>query len=324
MHRWILLLASLSSTVAGAQYDASRSSAADAHEDQAHARALRHVARADSLLRAGRVAAAESLYYAIARWRPRDPAPRLALGRYLAARGATRIGAVLIEEARQFGASPAAAALYLAPLYARLGAWDSLRDLPAASLTRGERDRAAWLAARHAAVEGPDSIEVPLRRARDARSLGAVVLRVGSDSMIAEIDPEVRGLVVDHAHRDVRRFTGGTADVQQMAGVIERASLGAFTLTNVPVSFGAIGSGTARIGLDMLARWAPTARDGRLLLRRDGTVVPRGRTERHALLLDPSQGALAARQGRLEPVASILRNVPWTIDPRAGELVLHR
>src|SRR5687768_11679768 len=79
------------------------------------------LARADALLKAGRVEAAEALYYREARRRPRDPAARMALGRYLASRGATRIGAVLIEEARFFGANPAVAALHLAPIYARLG-----------------------------------------------------------------------------------------------------------------------------------------------------------------------------------------------------------
>jgi hypothetical protein len=325
MHRWTVLALALTSAAAGAQRETERASAADVREHEAHARALKHVARADALLRAGRVAAAESLYYAVSRWRPRDPAPRLALGRYLAARGATRIGAVLIEEARQFGANPAVAALYLAPLYARLGAWEALRDLPAASLTAGERERAAWLAGRTSAVEGPDSIEVPLRRARSAGALGAVVLRIGEDSVVAEIDPEAHGIVVDRARRGVRRFAGGSADARQEAGVVDRASLGGFTLTNVPVAFGATGDpGAARIGLDVLAPWAPSARGGRLVLRRDGVVSSRGRGERLPLLLDPAEGARVARSGRLEPPAAVVRDAPWTIDPRAGELIVHR
>ena len=65
---------------------------------------------ADSLLAAGRVTAAESLYYAASSASPRDPGPRAALGRYLAARGALRIGAVLLEEARVFGGDTASLA----------------------------------------------------------------------------------------------------------------------------------------------------------------------------------------------------------------------
>jgi Flp pilus assembly protein TadD len=57
---------------------------------------------ADSLLNAGAVARAESLYYAAIRARPRDPMARWALGRYLAERGALRVAATLLEEADQF------------------------------------------------------------------------------------------------------------------------------------------------------------------------------------------------------------------------------
>src|SRR5256885_11279967 len=61
------------------------------------------VDQADSLLAAGRVATAESVYYATSRARPRDATARAALGRYLASRRALRIGAALPEEARLFG-----------------------------------------------------------------------------------------------------------------------------------------------------------------------------------------------------------------------------
>src|SRR5918997_98123 len=124
-------------------------------------------APAGALPRAGRVEAAEALYYREARRRPRDPAARLALGRYLASRGATRIGAVLIEEARFFGASPALAALHLAPLYARLGDYKALALLPAAPLSAGERARAEWLAKNPSVVAGPESLTVALAPPED-------------------------------------------------------------------------------------------------------------------------------------------------------------
>ncbi len=59
--------------------------------------------RADALLDAGRWSEAEDAYYAQSRARPRDPASRAALGRYLAMKGAVLPGTVLIDEARQFG-----------------------------------------------------------------------------------------------------------------------------------------------------------------------------------------------------------------------------
>src|ERR687893_510978 len=72
---------------------------------------------------------------------------RLALGRYLAARGALKVGAVLMEEARFFGGDAAAVAVSLAPIYARLGDFRALTSLPASPLGRAERARAEWLRA---------------------------------------------------------------------------------------------------------------------------------------------------------------------------------
>src|SRR5918992_5185085 len=89
-----------------------------------HAQGL--LARADNLLRVGRMFAAETLYYYAVRRAPRDPVARLALGRYLAARGALRVGAVLMEEARYFGGNAKEIGAYLAPVYARLGDWKAL------------------------------------------------------------------------------------------------------------------------------------------------------------------------------------------------------
>src|SRR5688572_10615442 len=157
------------------------------------------LARADALLKAGRVEAAEALYYREARRRPRDPAARMALGRYLASRGATRVGAVLIEEARFFGASPAVAALHLTPLYVRLGDYKALALLPAAPLSAGERMRAEWLAKNPSTVVGPESLTVALAPPEDEalRVLGTVVITVDGQSIIAEIDPTVTGLVLD-------------------------------------------------------------------------------------------------------------------------------
>src|SRR5205823_6745967 len=99
------------------------------------------VGLADSLLASGRVASAESLYYATSSARPRDAAARAALGRYLASRGALRIGAVLLEEARLFGGDTARIARALVPIYRSLGDWRSLAVLPKSppSLAEGKR-----------------------------------------------------------------------------------------------------------------------------------------------------------------------------------------
>jgi hypothetical protein len=296
------------------------------------------IARADALLRAGRIEAAEALYFREARRRPRDPAARLALGRYLAARGATRIGAVLIEEARFFGASPALAALHLAPLYARLGDYKALALLPAAPLSGGERARAEWLTKNAPAVAGPDSVAVTLAPApRDsAPVLGAVALVVDGQPVVAEIDLSARGLVLDTSRAQaagIRTFSGAPPDVQAgtlpVQAVVLRARLGGLTFTNLPVTLEPLGSpARARIGLDLLARFSPTfhAQEGRLVLRRTGRVARLLPGERVPLLLEP-RDTWVVWAGRPEPVSAEavvrrLRGARWTLDSRRGEIVL--
>jgi hypothetical protein len=295
------------------------------------------LARAEALLREGRVEAAEALYYREARRRPRDPAVRLALGRYLASRGAARVGAVLIEEARFFGASPAVTALYLAPLYTRLGDFKALALLPAAPLSAAERARAEWLARNPPQVAGPETLTVALVREMDAVfSLGSVQVLVGSDTVLAEIDPAARGLVLDTARAsspNVRVFPAEASAVQAgtpaIPAVAPRARLGALTFTNLPVSLHPLrGPTRARIGLDLLARFAPSfqPRDGRLTLRRSGRVPRTLPGERVPLLLEPSdvwvvwEGRPSSLTGDF--VARRLHGAKWTLDGKRGEVVL--
>lgn len=296
------------------------------------------LARADALLKAGRVEAAEALYYREARRRPRDPATRLALGRYLASRGATRIGAVLIEEARFFGANPALAALHLAPLYARLGDYKALALLPAAPLSAGERARAEWLAKNPPTVMGPDSVTVALTAPeRDSTSLlGTVAVVIDGQSVVAEIDPTVRGLVLDtsRAHApSLRVFAGAPTAVQAgspaVLAVLFRARLGNLAFTNLPVSLEPLSSPTrARIGLDLLGRFSPTfhPNGGRLVLRRSGRVARLLPGERVPLLVEP-RDTWVVWEGRPEPlggdpVTRRLRAARWTLDARRGEIIL--
>lgn len=296
------------------------------------------IARADALLKAGRVEAAEALYYREARRRPRDPAARLALGRYLASRGATRIGAVLIEEARFFGASPALAALHLAPLYARLGDYKALALLPAAPLSAGERARAEWLAKNPPTVVGPDSatLAMTMPEGESTSLLGSVTVVIDGESVVAEIDPAVRGLMLDTSRAQgpsVRVFASAPAAVQAgslpVSAVLLRARVGTFAFTNLPVSLAPLASpGRARIGLDLLGRFSPTFHpaDGRLVLRRSGKVGRLLPGERLPLLVEP-RDAWVVWEGRPEPlsgnlVTRRLRAARWTLDARRGEIIL--
>lgn len=290
--------------------------------------AQRDLARADSLLRAGRVSRAEAVYFAAARARPRDPAARLALGRYLAARGATRVGAVLIEEAWRFGAAAGLAATYLAPLYARLADWQALARLDQAPLSSGERARAQWLSRNPSATAGPDSVTLPMQAA--AGVIGEVVILVGTDTIRARVVPRAVGLVLDGSMAmapGMRLFTGGGSDSRQGAAVAPRVLLGGLELNNEPVRLEPLGRGYALIGMELLARYAATVDPvaGTLALRRDGRLA-RAFAGRLPLLLEARE-ARVSWEGRLEPLGGVavfprLAASRWTIDGKRGELVL--
>jgi hypothetical protein len=296
------------------------------------ARGQRYVARADSLLRQGRVADAEQLYYYAVRKTPRDPAARLALGRYLAARGALRPGAVLMEEARYFGGDPKLVGVYLAPVYARLGDYKALMTLPASPLPYAQRARAEWLTSNVPTVDGPDSAVVPLVPA-DSAPFGAIEIVLGHDTLTATIDPRVQGLTLDTAwlkRKDVKRFAATyDADWRNAAGVALTTGIGPFVLTNVPASFAVTGSARqARVGLDFLGGLAPTIDPGAgtLLLRRSGRIATSPAGERIPTLMYPGGLWIVQRDG-VWPLGgaaarATLGGRPWILDARRGDLIL--
>lgn len=290
------------------------------------------IAHADTLLIAGRVFSAESLYYRAVRMDSHDPAARLALGKYLASRGALRVGAVLMEEARYFGADPGAVARALAPVYEALGDYAALASLPASPLPYAQRARAEWLGAHPPAAAGPDSAWVPYR-VSDSHLLGQVVLRLGADSVVAAIDARVRGLVLDPSwmqRREVRHFASrGARDAGDVAAVALAIRLGAFTLTNVPVRFELQRTrDVAVIGLDELAALAPTFDPvaGRMLLRRSGDVAANTHGFRIPTLAT-AQGVFVIKTETVFPIGHpdvqrYLRQARWTLDARNGEVIV--
>lgn len=291
-----------------------------------------YVTRADALLSAGRVFAAESLYYLAVRRAPRDPEARLALGKYLAARGAWRVGAVLMEEARYFGGDAQVVANELMPVYARLGDYGALAVLRSSRLTYAERSRAEWLRDNPPGVEGPDSVRVPYA-AVDSRTMGRLNVRIGSDSVSALIDPYAEGLTLDTAwaHKDgIRTFGSKGAKIVRRTGVALETGLGALTLKNVPVKFAPQrGRRSATVGLDVLGRFAPTfdLPKGTMVLRKAGRVTGRLPGLRYPTLT-LGAGPRIVRESSLVPLnhvdaARLLRNRRWTLDTRRGEIIVH-
>lgn len=290
------------------------------------------VAKADSLLRAGRVYAAETLYYRASRERPRDPAARLALGRYLAARGALKVGAVLMEEARYFGGDAKLVASQLAPIYARLGDYRALASLPGSELPYAERARAEHLKEHPGEIIGPDSVVISYFAATPG-TVGSVLVAIGGDTLEAVIDPATTGVVLDTSWvgRDgVRLFKSQfDTDWQTFSALVTGMSFGALSITQLPARFEELG-GTARvrIGLDVLARLTPTfdAVSGTMTLRRaappNGSLVG----QRLATLTYPGGVWLIAADGvtslTSEESRMLLASAPWTL--ARGEVVVAR
>lgn len=281
---------------------------------------------ADSLLSEGRLASAESAYYAAARQRPRDPAVRAALGRFLAARGGTKAGAVLIEEARFFGGDSAALARALVPLYTRLGDFKALSELQPNVLTPSEARRARWLATHPQEARLRDSVVVfTYRPTADGRGLGTVILRFGKSELPAIIDPRIAGVVVPAAaRRDVRVFgsEGGKG-----VGVIDTLRLGPAMLFHVATAVGNPDE-AARVGFDVLAPYYPAFDPARSLmtLRRVSRRSPSPAGPRVPALFD-TNGLRLLIGGRWVATTAagpsmLLSTRRWIWDWKLGDVVL--
>ena len=294
--------------------------------------AQRYVARADSLLRRGRVFAAETLYYYAVHRAPRDPGARLALGRYLAARGALRIGAVLMEEARFFGGDSKTVGTYLAPVYARLGDYKALSSLPGSPLPYAQRARAEWLGANPPAIDGPDSAVVALSSA-DSGSLGELSIVIGGDTVRASIDPRVQGMLLDTAwlrRKSVKRFAATfDNDWRNVGGVALAVDVGPFTLTNVATGFAPMmDAAHARVGLDFIAPLAPTLDPvaKTITLRKGGRIDKFAAGEHIPTLSYPGGLWLIERDGVWPLGGANARTTigtrPFTLNARRGELII--
>lgn len=286
--------------------------------------------KGDSLLAAGNLSAAESAYYAAARVKPRDPQARRQLGRFLAERGALRVGAVLLEEARQFGADAATIARDLVPLYRALGDYRALSTLPSTPLSAGERAQAVWLVDHPPALEGTDSATVVYRPPADGATLGRMVLAIDNRSVEAAIDATRRGIVIDPraslASR-VRRFPA-RAD-GSIPAVADSVRFGALKLVNVPVRLDSLPARVdAIIGIDVIQRYAPSfdPRSGRVTLRPTGTVDATMPGVRIPTLTSASE-VRVIQAGKLTPIsapsfASLLRTKRWTLDGKRGAIII--
>jgi hypothetical protein len=295
------------------------------------------VMQADSLLASGRVASAESVYYATSSARPRDATARAALGRYLASRGALRIGAVLLEEARLFGGDSATIARDLAPIYGSLGDYRALAVLPASPLSSAEQQRVRWLVSHAPVLEFPDSVAtLPYKPITDSSGLGVVTIGIGERRVDAIVDPTASGVVL--RGRAARRRGGLRVFGEDSSGVVAVVSelhLGTVTLSNVSARLDADSTRAkkgarqgAYIGLDVLRRLAPTfdAMADTITLRRSGQLSPTTAGTRAPMLLD-GHGLRVLVDGRWEApgsrvTAKLLSMRRWILDAKRGMIVI--
>jgi hypothetical protein len=299
------------------------------------ARAQWAVAQADSLLESGRVAAAETLYYAASSAHPRDPFARAALGRYLAARGALRIGAVLLEEARLFGGDTAGIARSLVPIYGSLGDYRALAMLPASPLSQAERKRVGWLVGHATVLEFPDSAAMlDYRPVADGSGIGVVSVSLGERRVDLVIDPRTSGVVLRGSARTRRGLKVFGDDSSGTIAVIPELRLGDIALSNVPARLESdlpLVRGQqplSSVGLDVVQRLAPTfdpaART--ITFRRTGQVRASTAGTRVPMLLDGSEFRVLL-DGRWEPLSSTtaaarLATHRWTLDAKKGAIVV--
>lgn len=279
---------------------------------------------ADSALAEGRIANAEQLFFAASSAAPRDPAARGALGKFMAARGRLKVGAVLLGEARQFGGDRSAIEPLLGRIYAWLGDWTSTAGLKQYAATGPVHERALWLAAHAPSRGGADTASVALEP-NEMAGLGRITLVIGGDSVPADIDPAVDGLVLP--------ATPAISEESKQFGMREKASvavvytvgIGAIHLKNVAAT---LSPGVpATIGLDVLAPLTPTFDAGaRVLSLRMNPVQAQGNAL--PFLLEFPGVRFVARPG--EPLVAMespagraaLRGSRWTFDLRRGAIVV--
>ena len=295
------------------------------------------VVQADSLLASGRVSTAESAYYATSSARPRDAVARAALGRYLASRGALRIGAVLLEEARLFGGDSGSIARSLAPIYGSLGDYRALVVLPASPLSPAERSRARWRVSPAPVLEFPGSVaKLPYKPITDGSGIGLVSIGIGDRAVDAVVDASVSGVVI--RGRQARRRTGLRVFGEDSSGIVAVVSelhLGDVMLSNVPAR---LETDTARgpqgrrsgafVGLDVVRRLAPTFDpvSDTITLRRSGQIGQLTVGTRAPMLLE-AQGLRILVDGRWEnptsrATAQLLSTRRWILDAKRGTIII--
>ena len=293
---------------------------------------------AEAAIGKGRFAIAESLLYAASERAPHDAALRAGLGMYLASRGHIKIGTVLLEEARKFGANAATVDGHLAQMYPWIGDWNSRAALGRNVLSAPERAQAKWLAAHASGTFGPDSVVVAMEPApadpNAAIGIGRIAIVIGGTTILADIDPNLDGLVLPPEAKQMREAQlfgkqriGPEINARHdslTVAAVHSMSIGALSLANVPTNFTA--GEHAAIGLDVLAQFQPTFDPvhHRLTLHKHPVAI-RGDEVPFmvmfpGLMIAPHVGETPTNWDAA-PARAALNGLRWTLDLKRGMIV---
>jgi hypothetical protein len=206
-------------------------------------------------------------------------------------------------------------------------------------LSAPERERAQWLVARSTKLIAPDSVAtVTYRKASDAAPLGRISIRVNGRTVDATISTREHGIVITDTSAAAKRLhlfrqPGALATpAGGIPAVADSIGLGQISLADYPVTVKPLANKQqALIGLDVLARFAPTFDPSaeRVTLHVAGTI-PRtvsGADELPTLLMRNDVRVLRsgtwASLDRPE-ILQMLSRRRWTFDARRGQLTIDR
>jgi hypothetical protein len=293
---------------------------------------------AEAALGKGRFALAESLLYAASERTPHDAGLRAGLGMYLASRGHIKIGTVLLEEARKFGANSALVDEHLAQMYPWIGDWSARAALGRSALSAAERAQAKWLSAHTPGTLGPDSVTVTMDDVgtdpNGIAVIGRIAIVIAGTTILANINPSIDGImlppdktVMGAAQLFGKQQIGPDINARRdslMVAATHSMSIGALTLTNVPTSF-MLGE-YAAIGLGVLAPYQPTfdAAHHRLTLHKRPVAI---RGDTIPFMLDFPGIMLAPRVGQTPmewnaPASrAAVNGLRWTLDLKRGSII---
>jgi hypothetical protein len=268
---------------------------------------------------------AEDALYEAVRRAPREPSARGALGAFLAARGRSRIGATLLEEAVEFGGDSGAVHRRLSDVWRWAGEYGRAGILRASGLSQGERD--ALVRAGTAEPGGAPTATVPMEP-NDLAGLGRITLVIGSEAVPADITLQAEGLTLPATTALLAAVEPVGASGDTTFAVARQLTIGSVALGATPVML-VPAQRAARIGLDVLARVSPTFdHAARTLTVRTGRA-PDGGEAWPLYLTFPGVSAVA--EAGAPPVAlhsaagrAAIRGRRWTLDLDRGVIRVAR